>query len=792
MGKEWSRGGAKSSKKGGGGGRREGDNATAPGCMCSMFQIFDFYQFPFTNLHQQQPSSAQTTNSFLPDEQLPPIPKGSEAPRNSLELEEPSLPVNIHEDDTLNIPIGIHIKTKGNTRLTVHGAANDSSSSSDISSSPATKTPTLVARLMGLDLLPDQSSSPRLSSSSTLGTPHHEATKSHLLHHPLRSQQYPLQTKLTGHRRSLDSDTRSTRSLPETPRISSARRSDVEHRLSLQINKENMSTSSEEMGLSRFSSLKRKQPKAEEESRSPGHYARQIVKQVKESVSRKVGLDITNTAVRNREQGRRDQELLVSQLKSKKLSQAMSSRAINNADVSSSGKHYSLSTSSSSSPRLKSLDQKSKPPITSTVNPVLFNKDHDISRPQKQPLLTSLQVNILSSQTTKDSSFYNKPSLEPVQEYDHHHQHQYHHRQRQTKKCKKVTEERFGPPPPRLKKLPQTPNVIRKKQEEPFVRPTTPPRANINPHDKKCKKTPLSNELLHNISTVPTLLPVKKDPTPPATKLPQSNNIKVLADAQESKRGSQLSSCSSQSYKTDKLHSRDNWDNKNNINNNHHPRDRSNGAAAAATAPCTATAGGPGGVEYHEYVTRILRRTGIDKDTPVSCTSWFSPSHPLDPSIFYLLEPLATGEKYGVGHQLGHRCNRKLLFHLVDEVLVDILRPFIKMRPWVGSSIMGQSYFISGHMKGSHLIEMLCSRIRDFPCSSCQVLEDIDALIDKDLPDLWVENEAAFEEEGEGIVMEIEKDIIDTLVQEAALALYEDYNHRDIKMRHLSLGLGLL
>jgi hypothetical protein len=80
-----------------------------------------------------------------------------------------------------------------------------------------------------------------------------------------------------------------------------------------------------------------------------------------------------------------------------------------------------------------------------------------------------------------------------------------------------VTEEKFDPPPSRLIKKPlKSSDIIRTNKEDPFVLSTSVTRANIP--DKKCKKTPLSNDL--NIS-LPTLLPVKKDPTPPATKIPQ-------------------------------------------------------------------------------------------------------------------------------------------------------------------------------------------------------------------------------------------------------------------------------
>ncbi|XWS37738.1 hypothetical protein CRYUN_Cryun19dG0071000 [Craigia yunnanensis] len=322
--------------------KRDSGQTTPSGCISAVFHLFDFHNFQFPLNHQ---TSSSSCSYFKPDSFLSPDTtttiKGAEAQRNSLESEEEgstsaSLTSTSKEEEILNIPLGIQIKTSGDTRSKVGAPNNDTSS--EISGSPGTKIPTLIARLMGLDLLPE-SRSPSFSSA-----PKFQA-KSRLNHHIQPAK--PLQSKITGHRNSFDCDIRGTRSLPETPRISSARRSDVDHhhRLSLQINKENMSAS-EELVMSRLSSLKRKELKHEDENRSPGHYARQIVKQVKESVSRKVGMDIANT-VRNREQAR---EELVSQFKYKKISRALTKVA----DDSSPGKH----STPSCSPKLRFLESK--------------------------------------------------------------------------------------------------------------------------------------------------------------------------------------------------------------------------------------------------------------------------------------------------------------------------------------------------------------------------------------------------------------------------------------------------
>jgi hypothetical protein len=365
--------------------------------------------------------------------------------------------------------MGIQIKTSGRAGSKA-GAPNDSSS--EISGSPGTKTPNLVARLMGLDILPETQSP--CSSSSTHGASN-PLSKSHL---------QPLRRRL---RKGLDNVVTGTQSLPETPRISSARRSDAEHRLSLQINKENLiSAASEDLEFSRFSYFRRKELGVEDNennrSSTPSQYARQIVKQMKEKVSRKVGLDITNTIANVRDQGRTDHQL-VSQFKSRKLSKAFAKA---NVEESSPGKHVSTA---SFSPRLRFLEPKTTK--TSTTPPSTKDRASHFSKTSSS-ILSSVPSNA-------------QPKPQTLQKQ------QVPSGQKSIQKSKGIAGERFGQ---RLKKPPQTSDIIRNKQEEPFVRPST-----TTTPDKKCKKTPLSNDLL-NI-TVPTLLPLKKDPSPPATRIPQ-------------------------------------------------------------------------------------------------------------------------------------------------------------------------------------------------------------------------------------------------------------------------------
>lgn len=328
--------------------------------------------------------------------------------------------------------------------------------SSEISSSPGIKTPNLVARLMGLDLLPD-------SESPSFSTPKTERNSNNTipnLHH-LRTKQY-IQTK---HRNSIDSS--------EITRISSARKSDFDHhRLSLQINKENLS---EEFELPTRFSFSKKKFDENNNVRSPSSYARQIVKQVKESVSRKVGQDITNT--RELEFG--------SQIRVKKCSKTSLKKSVDESN-----------SSSSCSPRLRFIDTKQKPINTTTTTLKDQNTHSNVVKVKlpSQPFSTPV-VNIQSKVSrvvtkTKDYALVEEKKLVP--------------------KCKKsTTNEKFSS---RLKKPPQTIDVIRNKQEETFIiRSTSPTRANDVKSGKSKRTQPLSSNLLL----------VKTDNSPLATKIPQ-------------------------------------------------------------------------------------------------------------------------------------------------------------------------------------------------------------------------------------------------------------------------------
>lgn len=347
------------------------------------------------------------------------------------------------------LQMGIKIKTKQQAR------SSSASLTPTETYSPSIKTPTLVARLMGLDLVPDNyrsSPTPSSSSSSTLIDLKTPTRSSHTKKH----RHYSLQ------RNSVDGG---TRSLPETPRISLGRRSvDVncyEHQrssLHLRDNNNNSNVFPErEAGINnvRLTRVKEMKIHEDKENRSPREYARQIVMQLKENVSRRrrMGTDITNKEQQSREIH-----------ESKKASSKITTI---------------ITHDSSSSPRLGLTEiPKTKPtsPQTNNVATKILEK-------------TTVKV----QDKTRLSTVQEEPQGEQGQQVK--------EKQREsTKKCKKP--ENFKS---RLVKPPQT------MQEEPFVRsPLTSNNKNNNgllliQGDKSsCKKTPLSINHLINFTSVPT------------------------------------------------------------------------------------------------------------------------------------------------------------------------------------------------------------------------------------------------------------------------------------------------
>lgn len=181
--------------------------------------------------------------------------------------------------------------------------------------------------------------------------------------------------------------------------------------------------------------------------------------------------------------------------------------------------------------------------------------------------------------------------------------------------------------------------------------------------------------------------------------------------------------------------------------------------ADRSTVQCTTTYRSNGigpttysGPEFFQYIKDVLVLSGIDIKAPVLLANLH-----LDTSIFNYLE---------MSHShFTHSCNRKLIFELVREISGDIFRPSANFKMW-GFPKLNDIKICS-----SELIDKLCKKIRSFPEAICQVLEDIDQLIDGDLADIELQKLMDVEDEGVAIVEEIGVELMDMIVNEVAMEM---------------------
>ncbi|KAI9078191.1 hypothetical protein K1719_039805 [Acacia pycnantha] len=728
-------------KEGGRSLKRGEPETPSSGCISSFFHLFDFHPFHFSlQHHHPQPSfnDDHTTTTT--------IPKGTEAPRNSLESVDSTMVVgSISKPENLEVPKNkLFIKTS--TTGKVGNVVNDLA--------PGTKTPTLVARLMGLDLLPETVQSPSSSSPSSSSTTTTtsssclSATKSqqvnprhhnHNHHHHYLSPRQNNNVVITKARHSMDDSIAASHFLPETPRISSARRSDVEHRLSLQINKENMQDFLE---LPRFSFSKLKFEEQQGHSKSPRHYAKQIVKQMRECVlsSKKVGSDVTNT-VKNNNNREKKQEggefVVVGQFKRSKKSPGTKPTCSSSSsdELINSPAKVLNNNPPSCSPRLRFMDPKKDQ-----------NSPQAKPKPQEAIILVQQQEQVLQIQKQKKSA-----SSVPMSN-------------------RKAANEKFSA---RLKK--QDKFVLNKKQGESFVRPLLSSSNIKSSTGNKSKRS--SHPLLINLLNLNTVQNINSNTPPPAIKIPQKQ---VCVAREEVKYcSSQLSSGSSQTYTKEATTS---------SSSSCVLSTTTTGESNVAELDKRKISGGSmfnhNGPEF-QYVSSILSRTGFAVKKGTSTTNattvmavslfhqWLSPTQQaLDPSIFHHLEQWyhsqskndnqnPTCDIFSVFSQdrdlrpndrydMGVRCNRRLLFDLVNETL-------LKLEVNVGTCYNEEAVWerINGTFDKSN--------------KKCEVLEHIDELIDmEDMGKKMMKKKSE-----EAMVAEIEGNIIDTLLHETVMVVTE-------------------
>ncbi|CAL9765669.1 unnamed protein product [Musa acuminata subsp. burmannicoides] len=647
-----------------------------PGCMSGMLHYLHFQHLLFAG----SSSKAQAVSSLsLPpridhnSQQL----EGMEAPRNSLELDDgkASSSTSTVEDEFYDVPVGIEIaprlaslsKNKKKTLIEVEKRS---------SSAETPRTPCLVARLMGLEISADQASSPTpktpplrepqaksrvRNNNKNVGGHQYTRRESPSSRQPLGS--LSCNVAASPRVRMVDAG---SRSLPETPRVSSATSCDVDPRFSLQLNKSTSKAMKEELSYfckvtgnhlpsppsaySATRSMKKEFVWHQDENRSPRshRYAREIVEQVKESISGRRG-------------GR-------------------------GGDGGCSGGDGIKSKSKRTRPTEKKLSNPPSPCSPPHIR-VLEIRNNDIKDGTKKSrtlppksLRSQATGHMSSSRTSIGTPDYGEAKTVKMV----------------LSKCKKADNDRF------------TERIIRKETQSP-----TPTSASVfQSAGNRSSRRSLPSTVERRVEEVSQPASVSRSSLP-------LNLIGVGGGKHQS----------------------------------NNPEFR--------------------------YMKSIFERAGI---AGIHTVRWYSPSLPIDPIVFHQLElefPFFLVEEEErckdieeeeeeevdllVLGPLRYRSNRKLLFHLVEEILRDLLTGCCNLPP---------SFCRTSDREA--LLRQLWGQIESFPAADCRVVGDIDALVARDLPEAHVRlmlRHPSVVEEADDVVFEVEQDILDGLLGETAACL---------------------
>ncbi|KAG8064205.1 hypothetical protein GUJ93_ZPchr0004g39371 [Zizania palustris] len=160
------------------------------------------------------------------------------------------------------------------------------------------------------------------------------------------------------------------------------------------------------------------------------------------------------------------------------------------------------------------------------------------------------------------------------------------------------------------------------------------------------------------------------------------------------------------------------------------------------------------------YMRTVLERGGFMRARAATGRPFkgHSLTAPVDPLVFHLLELDLPVDEVRLG-PLRHRWNRKLLFHLTQEMLAELL---LGLDPTSPAQQQHQR-------SGAALLARLWRRARSFPAADCRVVQDIDALVAADLGAgrvrRLVEHPAVAEESG---------DVADEVAERVLEALLDD------------------
>ncbi|KAG1354757.1 nascent polypeptide-associated complex subunit alpha, muscle-specific form [Cocos nucifera] len=681
--------------------------------MSGMLHYFDFQHLLFTATSRTVPPELHHPTSQL---------EGVEAPRNSLELDEgKASSASVVSEEYDDVPVGIQVVpkpaavTKRKKMITLFEEERRSSQAE------TPRTPGVVARLMGLDVLPDQlscpatpcrKSPPLVESQEQCGK---KNKKKKLKGECRRESVFPRQPLQSINCNVAGRYEVRSRSLPDTPRVSSARSWDSDPRLSLQLNKESTNKAMQEFGYfcelsgnyslppspspSMAKSRKKDFGRHQDENKSPRshYYGREIVKQVKESIISRRGDGGDDIAVRSRR----------TKPAEKKAPCYVDTWSQRNSPTNN-------PSPSCSPPRIRFLEPSKSRPVEDQI-PKSHQKPKFTRQRSPSPSLSSS-----NSFRSKDNVEAKAVKIGPT-------------------KCKKASYERF---------------TERIKKQHPASETAGPDALSSPSQPASMLQKHLSEK---KRSSIPSFVRMKRKEASPSPSRPVPEQI-------------QQPFCSNQEQKLMNV--------------------GVEGALMPLKTPSCPQRLVPKEKDpEYRYVRSILELAGI---TGVAIPSfrWYSSSLPIDPIIFHQLElelpffPTEEGQPQskveGEMILLGptrHRWNRKLLFHLVEDILGDLLRWSHLTTPTIQQSHLIKHHDMDRRNKadgGELLLRELWRQMQSFPAADCQVVGDIDALVAADLPEAEIRRlvlHPLVVEETEDIAFEVAQEIFDDVLLEAAAFL---------------------
>ncbi|KAI4968691.1 hypothetical protein ZWY2020_046021 [Hordeum vulgare] len=567
--------------------------------------------------------------------------KGLEAPRNSLELD---------ADQLRDIQIGVQVEPAFDALAVAGRRSTGSRATAPPSEAGTPRTPSLVARLMGIDGLPDDACSPSPGLRKGNNNPRAAAAavkekKKRVIPESMNRQ--PLRS-LTCNVGAGDA-----RSLPDTPRASasSARTASAwdvvdRPRLSLQVLKENVLDRAAQYMSMPTSPTSAKKKKDRKDRDAGGHHrrdakehAREIVRQAKETVT-------------NRKSGGQ------------------------------------------------------KPTTASAAG--IDDKENAVPFAVEDKKMVAVQVQATAgSIVTPTAPLPPPPKAQADQQQPH--------------------APRLPPPPPPMRAKPSRPPPPPPPPDHPI--PTTPTRAApLSPQAVQCKRPPDGCErFATRVKKAPAETTIEKA-APPSS---PSAVAAATAPAASS-------------------HAR--------VVDQHHRR-RLLPPVVASTSPSSSSL--EDDPEYG-YLRTVLERGGFMRAMPPPSRPFkgHSMSSPVDPIVFHLLELDLPADDTDDRRQgpLRHRWNRKLLFHLAQEILADLLH------------LDGNGAAPATRPHGPALLSKVWSTVKAFPAADCRVVGDIDALVARDLSSASVRGLArhpAVAEEAGDVAEDVAELVLDALLRES-------------------------